>query len=799
MLVSFTLACGMVAAYGISGTILLRSSAQMEEAAARQGTQQVVALIRDRLAQLSALGKHWTSGHRICALADQAAAGRPQPPLTDETLDSLRLDLLMCVDSQGYVRFARAYDSRRHRPVLVPRGLGGLLARSGLLAHAGKPGQPVTGLVMSPRGLLMLAACPVVPSSGTASRAGLLVLGRYLDQPELWRLSELAGFPVHLEPWDPQRLRPELAAALQGQQVAAAPTGPDWIAGYRLLRDLRGHEVALLRVEMPRDMAKQAQVAVRYLLLSLLVLGLLLAVAMRAFIDRVVLSRLTRLSADVGAIATGNDLSARVLATGKDELGVLAEAINAMLERLEQSQQQLQESVARFRDIALSTWDWMWEIDAQGRYRFCSDKVQEVLGYAPEELINRTPFDHMHPDVAPVMGGVLKRILAQRQPIVNLEMCNLTRDGRRVCLLSSAVPIYSPSGEFLGYRGVSRDITAQKRRDAQVKDLETCQELMSIARDEAELCEIAWHFCRRAGVELLEIYQVADAHSRVRRLMRADQAGTQTEQRWRTPQQCRAFRKGSIYMIEDRDEDLACPLCLSPDERSSMCVPLISSGTMIGLVRYGARRPKAFPNELKSILLNYAKVLAVSLDNAGLVARLREATLRDPLSGLYNRSYLDEYLTQLAEELAHEQRPVAVLVADLDRFKYINDHYGHATGDMVLRAASAALLRSLQETDCACRYGGDELVAILPGRTAAEALAIGEQLRQAIEAEVIVIPGHSDAVRITVSVGIASYPEHTSQLLSALALADRAMYKAKAAGGNRCVAWPAVDQQAQAA
>ena len=123
----------------------------------------------------------------------------------------------------------------------------------------------------------------------------------------------------------------------------------------------------------------------------------------------------------------------------------------------------LKESEKRFHDVALSSGDWIWEVDRNGRYTFASGKVKQILGYAPQEILERTPFDLMPEDEAERVKEIFRKIASEKKDIIDLENWNLTKDGRRICLLTNGVPIVDEKGELLGYRGLDKDITDRKR------------------------------------------------------------------------------------------------------------------------------------------------------------------------------------------------------------------------------------------------------------------------------------------------------------------------------------------------
>ncbi len=168
-----------------------------------------------------------------------------------------------------------------------------------------------------------------------------------------------------------------------------------------------------------------------------------------------------------------------------------------------------------------------------------------------------------------------------------------------------------------------------------------------------------------------------------------------------------------------------------------------------------------------------------------LEAQLRELSVRDPLTGLYNRRYLDPTLER---ELARSRRgdlALAVMVVDVDHFKRVNDTFGHAGGDAVLRALGECLAGIVRASDVACRFGGEEFVLVFPEMPQSIAIARAEQLRTSWEARVVLSDGAE--IRSTLSIGLAMRPEHGDAPEMLIQAADRALYEAKRTGRNRVV------------
>jgi two-component system cell cycle response regulator len=165
-----------------------------------------------------------------------------------------------------------------------------------------------------------------------------------------------------------------------------------------------------------------------------------------------------------------------------------------------------------------------------------------------------------------------------------------------------------------------------------------------------------------------------------------------------------------------------------------------------------------------------------------------EMAVTDGLTGLHNRRYLERHLVTLVQQAIARQKPLSVLVLDIDYFKAINDGFGHAVGDDVLREFSRRVRKAVRGIDLACRMGGEEFVIAMPDTDAALAMLVGERIRQKIAMERFRIPESEESIEVTVSIGISSLAsaDDTPELL--LKQADEALYQAKRAGRNRVAA-----------
>jgi diguanylate cyclase (GGDEF)-like protein len=268
--------------------------------------------------------------------------------------------------------------------------------------------------------------------------------------------------------------------------------------------------------------------------------------------------------------------------------------------------------------------------------------------------------------------------------------------------------------------------------------------------------------------------------------------GSGVEEAVLAPDSCWALRRGQAYRFEPPHDGLPCEHVTS--EQSAVpyiCVPLVAQNDILGLlhIRFSAPAGAQTATTIESRLqlaTTFADQAGLALANLKLREILKVQAMRDPLTGLYNRRFLEETLER---ELAIAQRrkaPLALIMADIDHFKRFNDTYGHDAGDAVLRSVAQTLTSHIRGSDIACRFGGEEFTLILPESALATAHEKTESLRQTIASLLLSHAGQTLGT-ITMSFGLAIFPEHGSDSAGLLQAADMALYRAKNEGRNRIV------------
>ncbi|TAF50954.1 MAG: PAS domain-containing protein [Oscillatoriales cyanobacterium] len=251
-------------------------------------------------------------------------------------------------------------------------------------------------------------------------------------------------------------------------------------------------------------------------------------------------------------------------------------------------------------------------------------------------------------------------------------------------------------------------------------------------------------------------------------------------------QDCWALRRSHGHYVSQHKHSLFCPHLTAREAIGvSLCIPLNAQGKSLGLLHLWSPNPEALSKDKRRIAHTVAEHLALSVTNILLRASLELQSTRDPLTGLFNRRYMEDALERLIYRSQVQASGLGIIMIDIDHFKSFNDRYGHAIGDLVLREVAQLLPKALRPADIACRYGGEELMAILPDVSAMVVYQRAEQLRRQIAALQLSPEGRA-IDQVTASFGVAVFPECGRDRRDLLRVADDALYRAKHDGRN-CV------------
>jgi diguanylate cyclase (GGDEF)-like protein len=220
-------------------------------------------------------------------------------------------------------------------------------------------------------------------------------------------------------------------------------------------------------------------------------------------------------------------------------------------------------------------------------------------------------------------------------------------------------------------------------------------------------------------------------------------------------------------------------------------VPLATQGELHGLLHLhgipasDADKVPDAANHRRQLIHSASEHISLSIANLKLQDHLRQQSIRDILTGLYNRRHMEESLRREIARADRSGKPCGVIMVDVDHFKKFNDSYGHQAGDALLKGLGAFMQRHVRGEDIPCRYGGEEFILILPGADAEGAYKRAEQIRAEVETSLKVPYDNGFLPQVTISLGVACYPIHAQSAEQTVKAADAALYHSKQDGRNR--------------
>lgn len=476
-----------------------------------------------------------------------------------------------------------------------------------------------------------------------------------------------------------------------------------------------------------------------------------------------------------------------------------------------------------YKMILRTAMDGFCIVDRDGRFTDMNDAYCRMTGYAREELLRMGVWNVEAVETRSDVEARIKRIVKAGSD--RFETKHKRKDGAAIDVEISINYMNVEGGCFFCF---IRDITERKRIAEALISAKTELET-KVAERTLELSDANTELVVRAQeLERLnrEITMIGEAGDALRTCINADEAHTviaqqcalifpndsgalfimnpsrnildavsvwgehPPQERVFIPEDCWAIRRGGKYSINVLNAGIRCAHV--KEDVPYLCVPMIAQGDMIGVLHLlmassgGTHVPDDMMRDRERFLTGLAEHAELELANIRLRQTLRNLSIRDPLTSLFNRRYMEESFEREIYRAKRKNVPVGALMLDIDRFKDYNDTFGHEAGDMVLRELGAILQRNIRASDIACRYGGEEFTVILPEAAIDVTCRMGEQIRQAVS-RLQLLYGGKPLGAVTVSIGAAVYPEHGLSARDVLNAADEALYKAKAEGRDRLI------------
>lgn len=469
----------------------------------------------------------------------------------------------------------------------------------------------------------------------------------------------------------------------------------------------------------------------------------------------------------------------------------------------------------KFAHLLEAVPDGVVGINADGEIRLLNSRVAELFQYRQEALLGQS-IDMLLPDgfgasvtnrdlkqladpnrAAPATRLKLRGRRADRSEFpaeISLKQVMTDEEPLVICAIRDATEQEQARSALReANEKLTAGMTKLESQSEELQFLTEMGELLHGCEEEAEAYEII----NTLGSQLLpETPGAVYMLSRSRNILQSMAAwgdGTDVMVPVFDPKDCWALRRGRIYAAKGRQPTILCRH--AHDEHGGyICVPMLAHGEVLGVLHVIAPAGAAdCANGVDDSLLERKRILMIAIAekigtavaNLRLREELRNQSIRDPLTGLLNRRFMEEAIEREILRAARTTTRLSVVAIDLDHFKRFNDTFGHEGGDLVLREVGAVLSRIARGDYLACRLGGEELLLILPDTTLEDAVELTEKLRIKIEKLSVGLRGQQLG-KITASFGVAEYPRHGDGQREVLRAADQALYRAKAAGRN-CV------------
>lgn len=394
LITAITLLGLIVVSYVISSTILLRSFNSVEQQNTIRNINRALDAVRDNISTINNIVGDWAYWDDMSAFVKNADPEFVRTNFTDHPFMEYQLNLMVVVDVSGSIVFSKAFDRTINQEVPVPDGMRNYLSSGSLLLeHSDSQGSHM-GVIVLPQGPMLIASRAILNSEAEGPVRGTLIMGRYLDDGQIEQLAERTHLNLAFRRIEGEPLPGDFSVAkrvlTRGNEFFTRPLNNDYIAGYSELRDIYGKPALLMRVDLPRDIYHQGQISLRYLMAWLLVAGIVFGAMTWLFLEKLVLSRLVRLSGEVGGIGTSGDLAARVTEKGNDEVSMVAEKINEMLGALETSRNGLQEALSRFEAVVDKTpLVAIQGFNREGTILYWNDASRDLYGLEAREVLGR--------------------------------------------------------------------------------------------------------------------------------------------------------------------------------------------------------------------------------------------------------------------------------------------------------------------------------------------------------------------------------------------------------------------------
>jgi diguanylate cyclase (GGDEF)-like protein/PAS domain S-box-containing protein len=456
----------------------------------------------------------------------------------------------------------------------------------------------------------------------------------------------------------------------------------------------------------------------------------------------------------------------------------------------------------RYRELFENANDIVYTHDLKGSITSINKAAETITGYARDEALQMNACQLVAPDHTRIACRMIDRQVAGENP-VPYELDIVAKDGRRVSLELNT-HIISRGGKPVAVQGIARDITQRKKTEEAlhqarqkledwVHELEQRTHEMTLLSEMGDMLRAclstdeAYNVIVRVAQQIFPVrvgalYVISPSRNMVEAV--AVWGDSSLIERAFAPDECWALRRGRVHWVEDSGVGLLCKHLQEPLPEGYLCVPMMAQSEALGILYLTQPESARLTEAKQRLAVAMAEHIAMALSNLKLHESLRSQSIRDPLTGLFNRRFMEESLELELRRAARNRKPLGIILLEVDDFHTVARSAGEDAEDSILLELGGILQTIIRKEDIACRYSHEALAIVLPHGPLEVAAQRAEHLREMIKDIEIRHRGRSLG-RVTISLGIAAFPEQGRTVETLFRNAESALQRAQQEGGDR--------------
>lgn len=490
---------------------------------------------------------------------------------------------------------------------------------------------------------------------------------------------------------------------------------------------------------------------------------------------------------------------------------ILVVLLLIMILHVLRSTSKLKENEEKYRRFFATSRDGTFMTSIEGQILDANDSAVRLFGYADKtDFFKANILDfYTYPEDRRIFSGILiEKGYAEAYPVVLKK-----KDGTPVDCIVTAVIVRNSNGTPVAIQGTIRDVTEKKQDEMSIRNMnrelsvmveklearnllsKTVSELreyLSASSSVSEIGPVITRYLKKLFPQSDgALFLLSPSKTDLETIAKWGNYSDEMEENIMSPDDCWGLRRGMNYIIEESETDVPCSHIKNPKKGVLYaCFPLVAKNEIIGLLHIRCSSHSSYDTEKRALFKetaeNLTALLSLAISNLRLNEKLSMLSIKDALTGLFNRRYLEETFIRESVRAKRNKSNIGIIMADIDHFKKFNDIHGHAAGDAVLKHISTLLSSSIRGCDIVCRYGGEEFVLILPDADLDNTFLRAQNIVEKIRNIQFDFNGMTLG-SVTISMGVSAYPEKGEKLEQLLRVADEALFRAKREGRDRVV------------